>query len=78
MSQPYVMIWRYRRSLFEGPHVLALHRGSFHVQILHVHPRFSPDGKQVLFTADPDGYGNLYLANVTDFEDLPTLDSVTL
>jgi oligogalacturonide lyase len=78
VSQPYVMIWRYHASQFEGPHVLAFHRGSFHIQILHVHPRFSPDGKQVLFSADPDGYGNLYLADVPDFEDLPTLDSATL
>lgn len=78
VSQPYIMLWRYRRSQFEGPHVLAVHRGSFHVQILHVHPRFSPDGRQVLLTADPDGYGNVYLADVPEFEDLPTLDSVTL
>lgn len=40
---------------------------------LHVHPRLSPDGKQVLFTSDMSGYGNLYLVDVPDFESLPEM-----
>jgi oligogalacturonide lyase len=43
------------------------------VQRLQVHPRFSVDGLQVVFTADPDGYGNLYLVDVPDFDGLPVV-----
>jgi oligogalacturonide lyase len=68
---PYVVLWRFHDGAFEGPRKLCLHRGSFHVQQLHVHPRFSPDDRQVLFTADPNGYGNLYLVDVPDFDSLP-------
>lgn len=68
---PYILLWRYRDGRFEGPRKLCRHRGSFHVQQLHVHPRFTPDGRSVLFTADPDGYGNLYLVEVPPFESLP-------
>ena len=48
-----------------------VHRGSFHAQILHVHPRFSPDGDQVLFASDAGGYGNLHLVDTPDFDSLP-------
>jgi oligogalacturonide lyase len=76
---PYVMLWRLRANdagkggdnKFEGPKVLAWHRGSFHVQRLHVHPVFSPDGKSVVFTADPQGYGQVFMAEVPDFDALP-------
>jgi|DewCreStandDraft_5_1066085.scaffolds.fasta_scaffold00088_63 oligogalacturonide lyase len=68
---PYILLWRYRDGRFEGPRKLCRHRGSFHVQQLHVHPRFTPDGRSVLFTADPNGYGNLYLVEVPPFESLP-------
>jgi oligogalacturonide lyase len=47
------------------------HRGSFHAQILHVHPRFSPDGDQILFASDAGGYGNLHLVDTPDFDSLP-------
>jgi len=53
---------------------LAVHRGSFHVQILHVHPRMfaGRDGQiRVLYSADPQGYGNVYVADVPEFESLP-------
>jgi len=72
--KPYLLLWRFRDGAFEGPRILAQHRGSFHVQIVHVHPRFTPDGKQVLYTADPDGYGQVYLADVPEFESLPILE----
>jgi len=72
--KPYLLLWRFRDGAFEGPRILAQHRGSFHVQIVHVHPRFTPDGKQVLYTADPDGYGQVYLVDVPEFESLPILE----
>ena len=75
-TDPYVLLWRYRNGQFEGPKVLAQHRGSFHIQRVHVHPRFSPDGKQVLYTADPQGYGQVFLADVPDFDSLPDRSSL--
>jgi len=69
-----VRMWRVRNGNLEGPRVLAEHRGSKHVQALHVHPRFTPDGSEVLYTADPQGYGNVYLAQVpASYESLPAL-----
>jgi len=47
------------------------YRGSFHAQILHVHPRFSPDGSQILFASDATGYGNLHLIDMPNFDALP-------
>ncbi len=70
-NQPRLMIWRFRDGQFEGPRVVAHHRGSFQVQITHVHPRFSPDGSQILYVSDASGYGNLYLVDTPVFEDLP-------
>ena len=74
---PYVLLCRFDGTRFEGPRVLCVHRGSRHIQHLHIHPRFTPDGQQVLFTADPRGYGQLFLADVPPFEELPTLEHVS-
>ena len=73
---PHVLLSRFDGDKFEGPRVLCLHRGSRHIQHLHVHPRFTPDGTQVLFTADPRGYGQVFLAEVPPFEQLPRLEDV--
>jgi oligogalacturonide lyase len=54
--------------------VLCEHRSSKHIQQVHVHPRFSPDGGEVLYTSDVSGYGNLYLVDVPAFETLPKLE----
>ncbi len=70
-SNPRLMLWRFRDGAFEGPRVVAHHRGSFQVQITHVHPRFSPDGKQILYVSDTSGYGNLYMVDTPDFDSLP-------
>lgn len=75
---PYVLLCRFDGEKFEGPRVLCVHRGSRHIQHLHIHPRFTPDGRQVLFTADPRGYGQLFLAEVPPFEELPTLEQVSM
>lgn len=79
-EEPYLLLWRFKGgsgavpAAWEGPRILAFHRGSFHVQIVHVHPALSPDGRQVLYTCDPDGYGQVHLAEVPDFESLPLLE----
>ncbi len=61
---------------FEGPKVLAWHRGSFHTQRVHVHPTFNSAGTQVAYTADPQGYGQVFLVDIPDFGSLPDRDSV--
>lgn len=68
---PRLLLWRRRNGGIEGPRVLARHGGSSHVQITHVHPRLSPDGGRILYVSDENGYGNLYLADLPDFEGLP-------
>ncbi len=68
---PYLMLWRLRDGTFEGAKTLAWHRGSFHTQRDHVHPCFSPDGKQIVFTADPQGYGQVFIVDIPDWDALP-------
>ncbi len=71
--QPHVLLWRWQGKEIEGPRILCRHRCSFHIQQTHVHPRFSPDDRSIVFTSDPSGYGNLYMIEVPDFEALPPL-----
>lgn len=73
-QHPQLLLWRLGESGFEGPRVLLRHRGSFHIQAIHVHPRFSPDGSQIVYTTDPRGYGHPHLVDVPDFESLPLAD----
>jgi oligogalacturonide lyase len=68
-----VRLWKWNRTSFDEPRVLCEHRSSFHIQKVHVHPRFSPDGRSVLFTSDRSGYGNLYYVPVPDLAALPLL-----
>lgn len=71
--QDCIFLWKKTSVGMEGPRILCKHRGSFQVQQLHVHPRLSHDGNQVLFTSDRNGYGNIYLVDVPEFESLPQL-----
>jgi oligogalacturonide lyase len=66
-----VRLWKWNGASYDGPHVLCEHRSSFHTQEVHVHPRFDPQGRYVVYTSDVSGYGNVYLAEVPDFEALP-------
>lgn len=69
-------VWRKIDGVYDGPRMLCELRCSFHSQKVHAHPRFSADGKQVLFTSDKNGYGNLYLVQVPeDFNSLPLFKS---
>ncbi len=72
-ASPVVRIWKWNGEAFDGPRVLCEHRSSFHVQVVHVHPRFSPDGSHVIYTSDLTGYGNVYQVRVPEFESLPPL-----
>lgn len=67
-----LIVWEQKHGKFTKPKVLCEHRCSFHVQKVHAHPRFSPDGNQLLFTSDKNGYGNLYIVDLPDdFDTLP-------
>ncbi len=70
-ANPYLLLWRYRQGKFEGPKALVWHRGSFHIQRVHLHPCFSADGKQILYTADPQGYGQVFLVDIPEWDALP-------
>lgn len=76
-QQPYLLVWRFREGVFEGPKVLAWHRGSFHTQQVHVHPCVHANGARVLYTADPQGYGQVFIVDVPGWDALPDRAAVT-
>ena len=69
-----VRLWHWTDSGYDGPRLLCRHDSSAKIQQLHVHPRFTPDGTQVVFTSDVTGYGNVYLAEVPEFANLPAIE----
>jgi oligogalacturonide lyase len=73
-KHPHMRIWRWNGESFDGPRVLCGHYSSSHVQEVHVHPRFSPDGSYVVYTSDATGYGNVYQVWVPPFDSLPPLE----
>ena len=75
-DNPYLLLWRFRDGQFEGPKVLAWHRGSFHIQRVHLHPCFNTEGTQIVYTADPQGYGQVFVVDVPDFNSMPDRDSL--
>jgi oligogalacturonide lyase len=75
-ENPYLLLWRFKGERFEGPKVLVWHRGSFHIQRVHLHPCFNAEGTQIVYTADPQGYGQVFVVDVPDFDSLPDRDSV--
>ncbi len=77
-STPYVLLWRYlaEENRFTEPRVVCRHRCSRHIQRSHVHPRFSDDMQQIVYTSDTSGYANVYLVDMPDFDRLPTLEAV--
>jgi len=75
-NDPYLLLWRFKDGQFEGPKVLVWHRGSFHIQRVHLHPCFNAEGTQIVYTADPQGYGQVFVVDVPDFDSLPDRSSV--
>lgn len=62
----YVYLYRFEDGEFDEARRLAHHGGTWHTQSLHVHPRFTPDGDGVVYTANPSGYGNVYLVEIPE------------
>ncbi|MBI5032186.1 MAG: PD40 domain-containing protein [Chloroflexi bacterium] len=75
-QNPYLLLWRMKDGKFEGPKALVWHRASFHTQRQHVHPCFSADGKQIVYTADPQGYGQVFIVDIPDWDALPDRNSL--
>jgi oligogalacturonide lyase len=75
-ENPYLLLWRFKDGRFEGPKVLVWHRGSFHIQRVHLHPCFNAEGTQIVYTADPQGYGQVFVVDVPDFASLPDRESL--
>ncbi len=73
---PYVVLCKFKDGKMLGPRILCTHRGSRHIQHLHIHPRISPDNRYVLYTADPRGYGNIYTCELPEFDSLPLLSDL--
>ncbi|MCY9668097.1 oligogalacturonate lyase family protein [Paenibacillus alginolyticus] len=70
-----MIYWKRVNGVLSAPKVLCEHRCSFHSQKVHAHPRFSPDGRRLLFTSDMNGYGNLYLVDIpVDVDQLPNYE----
>ena len=76
-QEPYLLAWRFRDGAFEGPKVLAWHRGSFHAQQLHVHPCVHAGGTKVLYTADPQAYGQVFIVDIPEWDAMPDRSAVT-
>lgn len=73
IAQPFIQLFKWNGEEYIGPRILAYHRSTFNDQHAHPHPRFTPDGKYVLYSSDLTSYANMYLVEVGDFEDLPEL-----
>ncbi|MBZ0302702.1 MAG: oligogalacturonate lyase family protein [Anaerolineae bacterium] len=70
---PFIQLFQWDGEKYVGPRALAYHRSTFNDQHAHPHPRFTPDGKSILYSSDLTRYANMYLVEVGDFDDLPVL-----
>jgi len=73
VAQPFIQLFRWNGSEYEGPRILSYHRSTFNDQHAHPHPRFTPDRKSILYTSDLTAYSNMYLVEIGDFDELPLL-----
>lgn len=75
-AQPFIQLFKWDGEKYVGPCILTFHRSTFNNQHAHCHPRFTPDGKSVLYTSDLTSYSQMYLVEIGDFDDLPMLEEV--
>jgi oligogalacturonide lyase len=59
-----------------GKNALVFDTADFDTQRLHVHPCFSADGRQIVYTADPQGYGQVFIVDVPEFGSLPDRSAI--
>ncbi|MCA9836589.1 MAG: PD40 domain-containing protein [Trueperaceae bacterium] len=72
-AQPFIQLFNWDGEKYAGPRVLAYHRSTFNDQHAHCHPRFTPDGKYVMYASDLTKYANIYLVEVGNIDELPFL-----
>jgi oligogalacturonide lyase len=72
-AKPYIQLFKWDGEQYVGPKILTFHRSTFNDQHAHCHPRFTPDGKSILYTSDLTAYSNMYLVEIGDFDELPDL-----
>ena len=74
----YIRLWRLVDGEYEAPRAVCMHACSFKTQESHVHPRLTPDGKQILYTSDVSGHNQVYLVTLPDdLTDLPMLSTLS-
>ena len=73
----YLRVWKYDGQNYSAPRALCRHDSSWKTQSCHVHPRVFPDGKHVLFTSDRDGYEQVYITELPEFQSLIPLERVS-
>lgn len=74
----YIRVWPWDGTKYEEGRALCGHFSTFKEQASHVHPRFSPDGKRILYTSDCTGYNQVYLVTLPDdVHSLPLLSSLS-
>jgi len=75
-AEPFIQLFSWDGQRYENPRVLAYHRSTFNDQHAHCHPRFTPDGKYVMYSSDLNRYANIYLVEVGDVASLPLLSEL--
>lgn len=68
-----IRAWKYQDGSYLGPRILCRHDSDMRIQQTHPHPCISPDGKQVVFTSNRSGYGQVYMAPLVNFDSLPAV-----
>jgi len=70
-ARPYIQLFKWDGERYVGPRILAYHRSTFNNQHAHPHPRFTPDGKAIIYNSDLTSYSNIYRAEIGEFDTLP-------
>ncbi|MBT3604069.1 MAG: oligogalacturonide lyase [Candidatus Latescibacteria bacterium] len=76
-AKPFIQLFKWDGEQYVGPKILSYHRSTFNDQHAHCHPRFTPDGKSILYSSDLTSYANMYLVDIGDFDSLPDLTEDT-
>ena len=61
-----IKLYRFNGTDFDPARVLCMHDGSFFYGSHHPHPRFTEDGRRILYNSNVSGYCQMYLAEVPE------------